>query len=169
MGLSRVRYGLAVLLLAFCPALLQAATINLFASLDGSQEVPANASTGTGSAVITFDDVSKLLSWDITFSGLTGAATGMHFHGPAAAGVNAGVRVNVGGISGLTSPSTGSTTITDAGWETELLSGLWYLNIHTATFPGGEIRGQVQVVPVPAAAWLMLSGLAGLAVAGRRR
>ena len=166
---SSARYGLALLLFVLNPALVQAATINLFANLDGTQEVPSNGRTGSGTAVITFDDVSKLLSWDINFSGLTGPAISMHFHGPAPAGTNAGVRVNVGNISGLTSPSMGSTTITDAAWETELLSGLWYLNIHTAMYGGGEIRGQVEVVPVPAAVWLMFSGLAGLALAARRR
>ncbi|MBI5463282.1 MAG: CHRD domain-containing protein [Gammaproteobacteria bacterium] len=154
-----------LILLACClaPVAAQAAIINLYTSLDGSQEVPTNATLGTGTATVTFDDVSNLLGWNISFSGLTGAATGAHFHGPAAVGVNAGVQVNIGAISGLTSPMIGSTTITGSQ-ATDLLAGLWYINIHTATFPGGEIRGQVQqqVVPVPAAFWLLSSGLAAL-------
>lgn len=58
---------------------------------------------------------------------------------------------------------TGSATISDTQ-EADLLAGLWYINIHTSMFPGGEIRGQVQaqVVPIPAAAWLLVSGLCSL-------
>lgn len=152
---------LVLLACYFGSAASQAATINLFATLDGTQEVPSNAGTGSGSAVMVFDDVANLLDWNITFSGLSGDATAAHFHGPAPAGVNAGVQVNIGSISGLTSPMIGSTTLS-AQQATDLLAGLWYINIHTAMYPGGEIRGQVQVVPLPAAAWLMLSGLIGL-------
>ncbi|HEY9199841.1 MAG TPA: CHRD domain-containing protein [Gammaproteobacteria bacterium] len=154
----------AFVILACClsPVAAQAAIINLYATLDGTQEVPANASLGTGTATILFDDVSNQLDWNISYSGLTGAATAAHFHGPAAAGVNAGVQVNIGTLSGgLTSPMIGSTTITSVQ-EADLLAGLWYINIHTAMYPGGEIRGQVQVVPLPAASWLLASGLAGL-------
>jgi hypothetical protein len=140
----------------------------MFASLDAAQEVPPTASTGTGTGAVSFDDVSNLLSWDISFSGLTGPAVGAHFHGPAAPGANAGIQVDIGTVSGLISPMSGSATITD-DQETQLLSGLWYINIHTGTYPDGEIRGQVQVVPVPAAAWLMLGGLAGLWRWARRR
>lgn len=154
--------ALIVLACCFSPFAAQAAIINLSASLDSTQEVPVNASLGTGTASIIFDDVSNQLDWNIVFSGLSGAATAAHFHGPAAPGVNAGVQVNIGAISGLTSPMIGSTTISDTQ-EADLLAGLWYINIHTAMFPGGEIRGQVQVVPLPAAAWLLLTGLAGLA------
>lgn len=153
------------------PLAVQAAIINMSATLSGGQEVPPTASTGTGSATVVFDDVTNQLNWNIVFSGLTGAATGAHFHGPAPIGTNAGVQVNIGSISGLTSPMIGSTTIS-AAQETDLLAGLWYINIHTAQFPGGEIRGQVlaaEPVPVPAAVWLFGSGLAGLFAAGRAR
>ena len=158
-----------LLLVACClsPVAVQAAIINMFASLEAGQEVPPTASAGSGTGVVIFDDVSNLLSWDIDFGGLTGPAIGAHFHGPAAPGVNAGVQVDIGAVSGLSSPMLGSATITDSQ-ETQLLSGLWYINIHTETYSGGEIRGQVQVVPVPAAAWLMLGGLAGLWRCARR-
>ena len=160
-----------LLLVACCfsPVAVQAAIINMSASLDAAQEVADEpvVSDGTGTGIVTFDDVSNLLSWDIHFSDLTGPATAAHFHGPAAPGVNAGVQVNIGAISGLTSPMSGSATISD-DQEMQLLDGLWYINIHTEAYPAGEIRGQVQVIPVPAAAWLMLGGLAGLWRCARR-
>lgn len=151
------------LLLCCSPFAVHAATINLYADLSGAQEVPANGSLGTGSASITFDDVTNQLDWNIIFSGLSGPVSGAHFHGPALPGANAGVQVNIGAISGFISPMVGSTTISAAA-ATDLLNGLWYINLHTAMFPGGEIRGQVLVsaIPVPAAAWLFFSGLCGL-------
>ena len=145
-----------------------AAIIHLEANLDGSQEVPPNQSAGTGFAAVTLDDATNLLSWDVTWSDLSGPAIAMHFHGPADVGVNAPPIVDLEPISGLTSPSIGSTTIT-ASMASDLLDGLWYLNIHTAEFRGGEIRGQVNVIPVPAAVWLFGSGLIGLIGLARRR
>lgn len=146
----------------------QAATYSLFASLDGAQEVPSVVTAGTGTGTMTYDDVSNLLNWTITFSGLTGTATAAHFHGPAAAGTNAGVQIGIPGASGTSGTLTGSATLT-ATQETDMLAGLWYINIHSTYKTGGEIRGQVQVVPLPAAVWLFGSGLFGLMALARRR
>jgi CHRD domain-containing protein len=112
------------------------------ATLNGSQEVPSVNTTGMGSADVTFDSDTNELSWMIEFSELSGPATAAHFHGPAAAGVNAGVQVNIGDVSGLTSPMNGSAVLTSSQ-ATSLLDGDMYINIHTAANPNGEIRGQV--------------------------
>ena len=92
----------------------------------------------------------------------------MHFHGPALTNQNAGVQVDFGAISGTVSPSIGNTVI-GAGQAADLLAELWYINIHTAAFPGGEIRGQVLPAPEPASALLLAAGLALLLRRGRRR
>jgi hypothetical protein len=161
------RIGLATLIgVLTVPA--SASIINLNATIDASQVVSGSASLGTGFATMTLDDVTNALNWNISWSGLSGPATAMHFHGPAPAGVNAGVQVNIGAISGLSSPSIGGTTISGAQ-ASDLLAGLWYINIHTANYPGGEIRGQVNVVPVPAAVWLFGSGVLGLIGIARRK
>ena len=112
------------------------------ASLDGSQEVPSVDTSGSGSANMTFDSSSNQLSWSIQFSGLSGPASAAHFHGPALGGVNAGVQVNIGDISGLDSPMNGSAVLS-AEQASSLLDGMMYINIHTESNPNGEIRGQV--------------------------
>ena len=110
------------------------------ATLDGKSEVPANTSAGTGTADIDYDPASKKLSWKVTYSGLSGPATAAHFHGPAEAGKNGGVAVAI--PNATSSPVEGSATLTDAQ-AADLTGGKYYVNIHTAANPGGEIRGQV--------------------------
>src|SRR6195952_548604 len=110
------------------------------AALDGKAEVPPNTSAATGSADIDFDAASKKLSWKITYSGLSGPATAAHFHGPAEAGKNAGVAVAI--PNATSSPAEGSATLTEAQ-AADLMAGKYYVNVHTAANPGGEIRGQV--------------------------
>jgi len=110
------------------------------ATLDGKSQVPANTSAATGTADIDYDPASKKLSWKVTYSGLSGPATAAHFHGPAEAGKNAGVAVAIPNQG--SSPVEGSATLTDAQ-AADLVAGKYYINIHTAANPGGEIRGQV--------------------------
>src|ERR1700690_4283538 len=110
------------------------------AALDGKSEVPPNASAGTGTADIDYDAATKKLSWKLTYSGLSGPASAAHFHGPAEAGKNAGVAVAIPGAT--SSPAEGSAVLTDAQ-AADLTAGKYYVNVHTAANPGGEIRGMV--------------------------
>ena len=112
----------------------------LKATLDGKSEVPATTSNGKGTADIDYDAASKKLSWKLSYSGLSGPATAAHFHGPAEPGKNAGVAVAI--PNATSSPAEGSATLTDAQ-AADLLAGKYYVNVHTAANPGGEIRGQV--------------------------
>lgn len=121
-----------------CSPFAGAATIPLRAWLNGAQVPLVNAGTGIGT--MTFDTVTKLLSWSVTYGGLSGACTAAHFHGPAPAGVNSSPVV---GMTCAASPLTGASAALSPTEEAQLLSGQWYINIHTAVNPGGEIRGQV--------------------------
>lgn len=109
-----------------------------------AEEVPPTGSPGTADATLTLDTRTNVLSWSVSHQGLTGAPTLAHFHGPAGIGMNAGVQVNIGVAS---NPIVGSAPLT-GGQVTDLMNGLWYLNIHTDAFPGGEIRGQIDDVLV---------------------
>lgn len=109
------------------------------ATLSSAAEVPANASAGTGTLTADFDKATSVLKWKLSYAGLTGPASMAHFHGPAMPGTNAGVVVP---FPSAASPAEGSATLTPAQ-VTDLMAGMWYVNVHTAQNPGGEIRGQV--------------------------
>jgi hypothetical protein len=109
------------------------------ASLDGAQETPPNGSAATGSGTATIDTATKVLTATVTTPGIVGSAAHIHNGAP--------------GISGpiifpLTEMPAGSgnwrttVTLTDAQFNL-LMSGNYYFNVHSATFPNGEIRGQI--------------------------
>ncbi len=112
-------------------------------TLRGANEVPSvmTAATGTVDAVLNKD--TRLFRWKMSFSGLSGPATMAHFHGPAAVGTNAKVRLPF--PAPITSPYSGRATLTPEQ-VSELMAGKWYANVHTAAHPGGEIRGWMVVV-----------------------
>lgn len=107
------------------------------ATLSGASEVPPVQSSATGSATVKLDTAAKKVTWSVTYTGLTPAAA--HIHCGAAAGANAGVSVP---LNAGPSPMNGSGTMTDAQIA-DLEGGKCYVNIHTATNKGGEIRGQL--------------------------
>lgn len=107
--------------------------------VSGGEEVPSNTSTATGMFNGTFDKTTKILTYTLTFTGLT--PTNMHFH-KGAVGVNGPVAIAIS-ASPYTSPISTMTPALTTEQEADLLNGLWYVNIHSAAFPPGEIRGQV--------------------------
>ena len=82
------------------------------ADLTGAAQVPPNTTKGTGALMATYDPASKKLTYTVTYKDLSGPATAAHFHGPAAAGANAGVVVPA--AAPLASPIKGEATLTDA-------------------------------------------------------
>ena len=115
-------------------------TTKLTSTLSAASEVPPINSKASGEADVRINVKDYKLSWTIKYSDLSGIVTGAHFHGPAMAGVNADVVVPINGD--LSNPIKGEATLT-AEQTAELLEGKWYINLHTATHPDGEIRGQV--------------------------
>lgn len=115
----------------------------------GAQEVPANASTGTGMGDVVYDPAKKTITYSFSWQLGSAAATttNMHFHG-AEDGADTKSSVVVIGITGFTTASSGSMSgetrvLTDAE-VSQLLAGKWYLNIHSSTVPGGELRGNIK-------------------------
>lgn len=146
------------------PSPVRAASIHLEALLSGANEVPPNASPATGFAEVIVDDVFNAIDVSLTFADLVAPATAAHIHGPAPPGVNAAVIIPFTGFPNTTSGTYDHRFIAISDIDIAfMLTGLSYVNIHDAIFPGGEIRGQLKVVPSPASLLLLGSGLAGLA------
>jgi CHRD domain len=118
---------------------LPATTVNFAATINGANEVPTNASTATGAMTGSFDKLTKILTLSFTYTGL--AATQMHIHkGPA--GVSGGVLFGLS-TAPFTSPVAYASPVLTVGQEDSLMTNLYYINIHSAAFPAGEIRGQI--------------------------
>jgi len=164
----------------------------LTTTLLGSNETPPNASTATGNAVVALESGNNTLDVVESFVGLIGGpASAAHIHCCAAPGVAAMVAVPLTGFPAATSgtyantfdlsvagtytaafitANGGTVDSAKAAFITGLKTGQTYVNIHNATFPGGEIRGFLQQVPEPASLTLLGIGLAGMAgYAWRRR
>ena len=114
--------------------------LNLGATLSGAAEVPPNTSAGMGQLQAEFDKATRTLRYTLRYSGLSGPVKAAHFHGPAEAGKNAGVALGINNAG--ESPVQGTAVLT-ADQAADLLAGKWYVNVHTAANPGGEVRGQV--------------------------
>lgn len=131
---------LATALLAAVPAA-WAEEITFKATLDAKSETPPNASAGSGAFTGKYDTTTKMLSWTVVYSGLTGAPIMAHLHGPAPVGKAAPIMVPF--QAPYDSPIKGSATLTDDQAKA-LMDGMMYVNIHTAANKPGEIRGQLE-------------------------
>lgn len=186
---------LATLLFLAMVPLAQAHTVLYSAVLSGPAEAPPNASTGTGTALITLDFDLVTMKVEATFSGLLGTVTAAHIHGATAvagtgtAGVMTVTPTFTGFPLGVTSGTYSQTfdmtlassynpafmtanggTVSGAlnALNAAIQDGKSYLNIHTSSFAGGEIRGFLTPVPEPSAI-LMGTAAAGLLTLRRRR
>ena len=174
------------------------ASLTFIAELSGPKEAPPNASPGTGAATVIFDEVAHTMRVVVTFQDLTGTTTASHIHcctavaGTSTAGVATTTPTFTDFPLGVTSgnydhtfdmtlsssynaPFITNNGGTTASAEAALLAGVEagkaYLNIHSSTFAGGEIRGFLAPLPVPEPETYVLFGvgLVSLAFAARNR
>ena len=110
------------------------------AELNGSSPAPPTDSKARGKGDFTYDDTSKKLTWTITYWGLSDKAKSAHLHGPASEGANADTMITV---SPLQSPIKGAAILKDNQAEA-LTAGDMYIDVHSAKYPDGEIRGQLK-------------------------
>lgn len=137
-----------------------AATVTFHASIDGSQENPGTASPAWGVANMEFDPATGWFKLVVNLKNVNETLAASHIHA-AAAGVNGGVIVGLGGeaayrrSAGKNLHAVFEGTIPEANREA-LLSNGCYVNFHTATYPGGATRGQLIANDV--SLWAELSG-----------
>jgi hypothetical protein len=116
----------------------------------------------------TYDDVTRLLTLHTMASGFVSPVTAAHIH-RGAAGVNGPVIVGLSGATGMTSYMSNDTPTLTASDGALLLGGGLYVNIHSQTFPGGEVRGQLRATPEPGTMIALAAGVGALAMRRRRK
>ena len=131
--------------------------------MSGAQEVPANPSSAIGSMDVSYSRLSRVLSYTVRWQNLTDSLSLMHIHGMAPVGFNASPVQNIvapgaTGTATIFPQKTGTRfTYTKNGTitatlfidgvaikEADLLNAMYYVNIHTTAYSGGEIRGQIK-------------------------
>ena len=189
--MNRIRNTFGVFLLLAASS--QAATITYVANLDGPTD--GTASPGVGFASVTYDNVAHTLQVVVTFSGLVGTTTNAHIHCCTAVGFTGttGVATQTPSFAGfplgvtsgsfnntfdLTQPASwnaafitasgGTTAQAEARIAANFGTGQTYLNIHTTTNPGGEIRGFLSPAPEPATWGVIGASLLALGAARKR-
>ncbi|MEJ7769363.1 MAG: CHRD domain-containing protein [Chitinophagaceae bacterium] len=122
------------------------------ASRNGLVFSPANerpvvtTSTATGTANVSFDKTTKVLTYTLNWSGLSDSLTGSHIHGTSSKEASSGVKVGFTLPRGSLSGNYSGTAQVDGVLikEDSLLKGFYYFNLHTKKNPGGEIRAQIE-------------------------
>ena len=142
---ASIGVGIMAAAVAFAPGA-SAEVMNFKAELKGSSEVPANDSEGWGLVTVSYDSISKKMSFIVKWQSMKTPPLAAHFHGPADAESEAGVVVTMkltalGRMPSLNTQR-GEVTLTDSQ-AADLLAGKWYFDFHTERFPRGELRGQV--------------------------
>jgi hypothetical protein len=116
-------------------------------SIDGAQEVPPRDTPAKGTMDVSYDKGTKMLTYSIRWDNLTANPIGSHIHGTAPRGKNAGVKHDFTSLLPKSTSGSFTNSVKVDGVaikEDSLLSGFYYINIHTPTYPGGEIRGQIE-------------------------
>lgn len=117
--------------------------VALAADLSGAEVVPQADSGGRGEFAAVYDRATRLLRWKSSVGNLRGEVTGISFNGPADLDQNAPAVIEWQSAAGRASYE-GRATLTPAQ-ASNLLAGMWYVNVRTRAFPQGELRGQITI------------------------
>jgi len=141
------RIGLVAVVCLLAAAMMQAQTFGVV--MTGSQERPTpTTSTGWGNATVTFDSTRSNINVAITVKGLTSAINGAHIHKKNAGSDVGNIIIGFTPTASFTNGKLNGTFPIDAATAADMLAnpGNYYMNVHTTTNPGGEIRGDITPV-----------------------
>lgn len=125
------------------PAQPAATTTQFSGTFSGNTEVPAVSTRASGTVTANYNSSTKVLSYQLSWTGLGTAPSGMHFH-VGAAGTNGPILITISGFAAQTYGSiSGQSAALKATEEADLMAGNFYANIHTSANPNGEIRAQL--------------------------
>jgi hypothetical protein len=114
------------------------------ARMSGLQEVPANNSPGRGFGRVVLNAAETQITASFYFENLSANTISGHIHSPALPGANAPVLFDMSPPLGVTRGQAVDRTFNVTPAQVaDLRAGLWYFNVHTTAFTGGEIRGQI--------------------------
>lgn len=124
------------------------ATMQVTGTLNASNEVvdkgmPAIVSNGVGAFAGTYDPSSMVLTYNVTFSGLTDLATAAHLHFGDTKHKTAVPTVPFSNVPKAASGTFNGTATLTSMQADSLKAGKLYANIHTSTNGNGEIRGNL--------------------------
>jgi len=114
------------------------------AMLSGANEVPTADPDGEGAAAVTIDPGNNQVCIDLRVANLD-TVTAAHIH-QAPAGSNGPVVVPAGvSFANLPTPTSANCVTADPARITDMIANPanYYVNVHTTTYPGGAIRGQL--------------------------
>ncbi len=114
--------------------------------LVGTNERPPVNTTGYGIMDVKYNDDTNTLDYTIswTLGNPNDNTTAMHFHGPADRNSTAPPVIDIPNFdTDRDGTVTGSTRELSPQEEADLRAGLWYVNIHSTTYPNGELRGNL--------------------------
>ena len=135
-----LRHGCVPFLVLVLAGAAHAQTLFL-AELDGTQVTPAvpARSPGSGSGQVILDPFTSTVSIELSVSGLVAPITAAHIHTGSVAAAG-GVTIPLVGTGPTWTQTAGPLSAADLA---NLLGNRWYFNVHSTTFPAGEIRGQI--------------------------
>lgn len=113
-----------------------------FAFLSGAKETPPNSSTASGTGVLALDPSSGGIRGFARTTGVNGTAAHIHVGASGVAGPVIVTLTETAPDSDIWAVPEG-TTLTSSQIAS-FNNGELYYNVHSAAFPGGEIRGQLE-------------------------
>ena len=145
--LTAILFSLVILVFVSCSKDSKVGNIYTgdYLPMTGAQETPAVTTTAAGNISADYNKLTKLLNYRITFTGLSANASAAHIHGLGEAGTSAPVVQTFSSFPAAKAGTYTGSLFADGVKikEDDILAGRYYVNIHNASFPAGEIRGQI--------------------------